>query len=449
LERIVQSDSALINYAVEMENLWEQAIFSAPKISPILSLLYKTKSDAAMKCLSEMSKKINNGFDDDKWESKWRLKSQIFTTSDELSKGDKKDRLIKSFYKYKEGVWLKISDFVVDIKVATDPRTATKELFEKLNTTCNDIKDGFPKIAANFTMYLKCNSIFGCLPVDIKNAYDAQNENNERTRYFRYFVFDSIYMTQIATYCAGIRYNEKNIDGMKEFVGDIKKDISEGLESAEKIIMEREIMKMKQIESDFRDRFLKLNESVKPVIKNPDFWIENVKKSKLIYLCLMSNIPDSLIFADEASSFHIFNCPKTDCFFIENFLGMHIMYSRTYGKKFESYNEPLDLIDDFYVDFGEVNHMVNKSNPNFTAIVEEFNRLNPFRYSLNDFYAAAMFFHPNQAEFKLGFQGFAVQPYVHRNIQASGGTIKFFAPTNKFFYNSPADWTCNSNMIMV
>jgi hypothetical protein len=76
-----------------------------------------------------------------------------------------------------------------------------------------------------------------CLPLLIKTVYGTKNQKSERIDYFKRFFVDSVYFSEISTYCAGLIFGENEKDKIRKFFDPIHQSISEGLESVKNIIM--------------------------------------------------------------------------------------------------------------------------------------------------------------------------------------------------------------------
>jgi hypothetical protein len=132
------------------------------------------------------------------------------------------------------------------------------------------------------------------------------------------------------------------------------------------------------------------------------------------------------------------------------------MYSRACGEPCNVWRPPycynyvknFNLLSKFYFNLGEGYNKVNISNPNLTAVVDEFVQLNPFQY-IYELHIAAIFYNNDGTNVKMGFQRLYNQPYVHRDIHTSGGIIKFFGPSSRFHYFEDPIRNCSKDLIFV
>jgi hypothetical protein len=476
------------NCMSDIKQLLYESVSAISGIGPLLALPAKKikQPDNIMKCLSQMSEKIENEFK--------KLSDAIDNSTneciniiDELGRRINNLNIRLEFQRYKD-FSSRIDKFAEKIKIVINPTKTTPELFNELKKDCNDTTKGPVDITTEFEILLKdmCSrkkrsvnvkklqqtptnnsKTFGnvkyanlpgteCLLELIKDA--IKRDMLEGGEFFRRFVLDGIHILKIATYCGGIIFNENPSDknGIEKFFYPINKTIVEVIEYVESILMSREIDWLKEIEANVRNKLTEMHKSFVPGSNNPTFWIGRIDPELLVSLCEIDGPAPSFLFIDGNASYRIINCPKRACFFIKDLFGMHVMYSRACGEPCNVWRPPycynyvknFNLLSKFYFNLGEGYNKVNISNPNLTAVVDEFVQLNPFQY-IYELHIAAIFYNNDGTNVKMGFQRLYNQPYVHRDIHTSGGIIKFFGPSSRFHYFEDPIRNCSKDLIFV
>jgi ElaB/YqjD/DUF883 family membrane-anchored ribosome-binding protein len=393
------------------------------------------------------------------------------------------NRITTAFGKY-EALAETISLISRQIEQVLNPKTFDDDIFNQLKKKCKDIDIG-PQSFANRFLYLtkgacsrKKRSVdvkqiksllknktktsgnskysgtpgYECILTLIRDTFF--DNVNIRISYLNTFFIDAAYISDITTYCGGIALGDKVNDTheLDTFYGPVNQSIFESLIFVEKIIMTKEIDLIERIKTNVTNGLPEIQNSITKKSSNPNFWIEGTsinkdgedekigKLEKLIqedsWKLNRNRNPHlvgglgSMIFADGTSNYHIFSCPRSQCFFLRDNMGMYLMYSTVYD--IPSVNDYINLeysSNRFLFDLGEVAAKVNKSSSNLTAIAEEFVKLDPFRNTRNSFFAAAMFY-TNKTELKSGYFVVSKQRHLHYTIQTEAGLFTFIAAGN-------------------
>jgi hypothetical protein len=454
----------LSNYPYHIKRLLKESLLLMPKIAPFLLPFNSQKQDnKPMECRSQMSEKINKSFDNLKEAVKNVNKEfvSIYRIYALLRKKERVLNLRRSFDAYNNKIRVEILLFTNAIQKILNPKIRSDTGYNALKKRCTLSTIGPGRLLHTFASLLvySCEQktqkryssnvknfrltltnhtkIFGnakysnsksdCLPILIQDL----TIGNWTHVFFKRFILDSIYMIQIMTYCGGIVFAEKlnYISRVKEYVEQLD-FILFSLDNVYNIILKTDTLQIKQVEKEFGEKLSDIYSSIENPKKNPNFWIEDVKE-EIEDLCSIL-MPGYLLFVDGTANVSITICPVRQCFFLENFEGMHVMYFKALKKEMNYYPNEVKLIGNVSFYIGEANNMINKTNSNLSDIVDEFIYFDPFYHSLNNVQSAAIFY-KNESGVKLAFVGPRIHPYAHHNIITNSGDIQFFASSGYWF----------------